>query len=156
MARANAGSTIVTQPVGSQTAPTIVQRALIAIRKISFTSKELTDPERLYQVISQQEQAFASALQALGSSPISVGTLLIGTVFTAAQTLFLSHQLGRPWTGYICTQAQTNPALITTASLPTGATPDKLIALHSVNAGTYDFWIFSLLLFLLLRSTSGA
>lgn len=142
MARANAGSTVVTQPVGSQTSPTIVQRALVSIRKLFFTAKDLEDPERLYQILKQYQDSYTSALQALGSSPWAIGSLQEGVVFTTGQTQYLAHGLGRAWAGVWCTKAAGLPWLYTIAAYPAGVTADKVIPLTSTNAGTYSLVVF--------------
>jgi hypothetical protein len=143
VARANAGSTIVTQPVGSQTAPTVVQRALINIRKLFFTSKDLQDPERLYQVIHQHQQAVVSALNALGTCPLSVGVLIKGLVWAPGETKYLNHGLGRPFQGYICVGSHgPNVWAGVYDAQPVGTTTAQVIPLVQPTAGTFDLWIF--------------
>ena len=135
-------SSIITQPVGSQTAPTVMQRALFAIRKVFFTSADLQEPDKLYQVIRQIDDGVTTALRSVSTSPILNGNLLRGVVFQMGQTIYLNHGLGRVYIGVIATQAIGNPWLYTIAALPMGVTGSQVIPLTSVNAGTYDLWIF--------------
>lgn len=136
------GSSIITQPVGSQTAPTVVQRALFAVKKTFFTSADLQDPDKLYQVIRQLDDALATALRSVSTSPIVNGNLLRGITFTMGQTLYLNHGLGRPYLGVIATQALGNPWSYTIATLPMSVTASQVLPITSTNAGTYDLWIF--------------
>jgi len=100
-------STIVQAPFGTQvTKPTQVARALTAQRRVFFTADDLKDPAKLHQVIYQQGQAAQTALHAVATNPLAVGVLLQGVPFTAGQTQYLNHGLGRPYTGWFVARTQ--------------------------------------------------
>lgn len=111
-----AGSSTIVQPsagqaAGAQVSPVLgktqqLARSLIAVRKQFFTAKDLADPQRLYQVLYQMQQGTTTALHALGSNPMSAGVMLAGVVFTAGQTQYLSHGLGRAYTGWLEARVQ--------------------------------------------------
>jgi hypothetical protein len=138
----NAGSSVVTPSVLPGGQPTIVQRAIISIRKLFFTAKDLADPERLYQVITQQQTAYTSALQALGSTPWAIGNLLEAQVFTTGQTRYIAHGLGKAWTGVICSKALGLPWLYVVAAYPPAVDATKVAPLTSTNAGVFDLIFF--------------
>lgn len=135
------GSTIV-QPVGSQTKPTIVQHALESLRRIFFTSKDLQDPERLYQVVYQIQTNVGRVLRILAQSPIGGGNRITGLVFTAGQTLYVQHGLGHDWSGYFCTRAQGGYPAFQEAALPASTTKTQVLPITAQNAGTFDLYIF--------------
>lgn len=139
---ASGGGSTITQPVGAQTKPTISQRPLTSVRRQRFTSADLQDPERLYQVIADMSNALANAQHQLAQLPIGAGNLLTGWTFTPGQTQYLGHGLGRAWRGWIVTRAQTNAASIKEAPYPSAVTSALVLPLVSANAGVYDFYIF--------------
>lgn len=123
-----AGSSTILQPQSGQapgaavgaslTKTTPVARALIASRQAFFTAKDLQKPERLHQVIYQQGQATQTALHALSSNPMAAGVLLPGLVFTAGQTQYISHGLGRAYSGWEIARTQvTSPSAAPYGSL---------------------------------------
>lgn len=112
-----AGSSTIVQPqngqaAGAQVSPTLgktqqLARSLTSVRKQFFTAEDLKDPSKLHQVIYQVQQGATTALHALGSNPMSSGVMLAGVVFTAGQTQYLNHGLGRAYTGWVTARAQT-------------------------------------------------
>lgn len=136
------GCSVITQPVGSQTKPTISTRAALAIKPARFTSEDLKDPDRLHKVIYDQGQVAANAIHAISSNPLVFGNIIRGKVFTANQTLLIEHRLRRAYQGWLCVRAQGNPWSGVEAALPAAVTSDLAVSLTSVNPGTYDFLVF--------------
>jgi hypothetical protein len=135
------GSTIV-QPVGSQTRPTISQRAIESFRREFFTVKDLEDPERLYQVVYQLQTNAQRMFHILATNPIGGGNLVQGLIFTAGQTLNVQHGLGRDYIGYFCTRAQNGYPAFQEAPLPASVTRSQVLPVTAQNAGTFDLYIF--------------
>jgi hypothetical protein len=140
------GSSTVFQPPYAEqaTKPTLVTRGLIAVRKIFFTAKDLSNPDRLYQVLSQMQAASTAALQALSSSPMSVCVLLQNVSFTASQVQYLNHGLGHAYAGWFPVRSITaNLWTGTEWLLPAGVSSSLVLPLKAGSAGgTFSFVVF--------------
>lgn len=120
----------------------IITTAQTGLQRIFFTSKDLQDPERLYQVLAKMRDFFTQALQPLRQCPLLSGQLLTGQVFQASVPTPVYHGLGRPYVGYIPVLDNGNAPAFSVAALPTGLTASQAISLQTPNAGTYALWIF--------------
>lgn len=138
----NAASSTIAQPVGSQTKPTILSRAAVALRGVFFTSADLQKPDRLYQVISALQTNVASVVRSLASNVTLSSVRLSGNVFWSGQTVLINHGLGRPYLGWYVVRAQGGAASFVEAALPPGVDTSQAIAITSANAGTFDLIVF--------------
>jgi hypothetical protein len=139
----SSGGSIIIQPVGSQTAPTIISKAFTAFRQLFFTAADVKDSEQLYRVLYTMQQNSALTLRILAQSPVGGGNLLVGVVFGSGQTLYLQHGLQTPYTGWWCTRAQgANVASLVEAAFPPSTTPDQILPITSNNAGQFDIYVF--------------
>lgn len=140
-------STVV--PAASTHAANAKQKVLTAaqtgLQKIFFTSADLKDPERLYQVISKLRDFLVQALQPLRSCPILTGNLIQSQSLGATAT-YVDHGLGRPPIGVIAVAGPDraiNDSIRGTLTLPPGVTASQKVAVAAVfSVGTYDLWIF--------------
>lgn len=138
----SSGGSIIIQPVGSQTKPTIISKAFTAFRELFFTADDVKEPQSLYRILYTMQQNSALTLRILSSATIGGGNLLVGVVFTPGQTLYLKHGLATPYTGWWCTRAQGNAQGLVEAAFPASVTPDQVLPLTSSNAGTFDVYVF--------------
>jgi hypothetical protein len=135
-------TTVVVQPVGTQTKATLLQRAFNGMRQVKFTVGDLQDPETHHRILSQFVQHATTVIRTLSEDPTTSGVILRGEVFTAGQTRTLSHGLGRAFVGFRVEHAQgAAPALYTVAQ-PAGVTAQTSITVKSDNAGTYDLRVY--------------
>ena len=58
------------------------------------------------------------------------------------QTVPINHGLGRAYQGFYVIRAQGGAPALVEAALPAGVGANRMIALTSANAGTYDLLIF--------------
>lgn len=137
-----ATSTTIAQSHAAGVKPSVVTRASLGIRQIYFDAGTLQDKGGLYRVIEAIQSNFFLALRALGANPVFQGNLLTGLAFTAATVSTYPHGLGRPWRGYIVTQAVGGYPSFQTAALPTGTNAAQLISLLSANTGTFDLLVY--------------
>lgn len=122
--------------------PLIVKTfAWVSLKLIAFSDKDVVT-DRLPDTLRRLQENILNALGTLITNPVLVGNVLRGITFTAAQTQYLTHGLNRPWQGYVCVRAQTNPAALTDVALAPGQTADRILPILSANAGTYDIYVF--------------
>jgi hypothetical protein len=138
----SSGSSVIVQPVGSQTKATTRSRSGIGVRQVQFTLDDVSDPERLHRVLLHLQSNLVQPLHGIGQNPMLPGNLLQGLVFGAASTLVIAHGLGRPYQGWLCVRQQGNPAVLVETALPTGVSASQMISILSTNAGTYSLWVF--------------
>lgn len=136
------GGSTIAQPVGSQTKPTVTQRALTALRRVQFTIEDVKDPEQLYQILYHQQQAIDAALRTLNSNPTVGGNLLTGNVMHVGVTSYLNHGLGRPWRGVWCCLPLGQPSSFEVVSQPPNVGPELVLPLLPGKSGTYDFYVY--------------
>lgn len=141
-ATGSVASSTIAQPVGSQTKPSVLTRSLIGIRQLFFTSNDLADPEKLYQVIARLQSNLIAAIRPLAENPTLAGVLVTGVVFVGGDTQLVSHGLGRAFAGFYCVDAAGTSWAGKRVASPTGTTAAQMIALTNPTAGTYSFWVF--------------
>lgn len=135
-------STTIVQPVGSQSAVTVLAKAALGLRKVFFTEKEISEPRALYRILHDLQSNLTNAMRVLAGNPTISGNLVQGLVFAANTPLNISHGLGRAYQGFICARAYSVAWYGNEAALPSGATPDRMISLVTISAGTFDLLIF--------------
>lgn len=141
----SAGSSTITQPVGSQTAPTIVTKAANALRQIFFTASDLADPNKLYQVLQRFNASLTAALTVLGQNPLQNGNLILGVAIGNGAQAVIMHGLGRPYVGYLMVNDHgvSGGSIFNIGTLPPGVTTSQAIALvNESSASVFDFWVF--------------
>jgi hypothetical protein len=137
-----ASSSVIAQPVGTQTKPSILSRTAQGLRGVSFTSEDLKDPAKLYKVLYDITANARAAIHGLSQNPLLQGNAVTGITFTGGQTVVINHGLGRAYNGYHPINDNGNIWSGKIGALPSGVTSSQCIALTSTNAGTFDFWIF--------------
>lgn len=141
--QARPGCSVIVQPVGAQTKPTITSQAQDIFRVLQLASTDVDSPEKVASLLLRIQQNLNLALRPIAQNPIATSLNLIrGLVFTGGQTRFIAHGLGHAYQGWWCCRAQTNPAVLVEAALPTGTTPAQFLGITSTNAGTYDIIVF--------------
>jgi hypothetical protein len=152
-------STVV--PAASTLAANAKQKVLTAaqtgLQKIFFTSADLQDPNRLYQVISKLRDFITQALQPLRSCPILTGNLVQAQKFSPGGTTLVQHGLGRPFVGAIPlipafspigNASNTIPVSYAYNTLPAGLTSSTHVALYAQSSQLpgspwqADVWVF--------------
>ncbi len=141
-ATGSVASSTIAQPVGSQTKPSVITRSLIGIRQLFFTSKDLADPTKLYQVISRLQSNLVAAIRPLSENPTLAGNLLTGLSFTGGTALNISHGLGRPFVGFYCVDVVGAAWAGQRVALPPGVTSKQMIAIQTANTCTASLWVF--------------
>lgn len=142
MPASNAGSSTIVQPVGSQSKPTILTRALQGLRKTFFTGSDLQNPQQLHKVLTDLQTNTALAVKPLAENPLLSGTRVAGVAFTSGQTRTLNHGLGRAYQGYHTVNDSGVNWTGFVANNPSGVSKDQCITLTSPTTGTWDFWVF--------------
>lgn len=136
------GSSVITQPVGSQTAPSVLSRAANTLHEMFHDGASLTDPAELSRVLRLLSSNVAAALRVLGANPILFGNHCRGIQMTNGTISLIAHGLNRPWQGYICTRMVSASAIFAEGAMPTGTTTSQFLALSSLATGTFDFYVF--------------
>jgi hypothetical protein len=137
-----AGSGVKPMPAGAPLS--ISTKPWVTLRRADFNTKDMADPERLYQVLTKMQEAILSVLGVVVTNQMVPGNIIRTVTFTSNSTQMLAHGLGRSWQGYVCIRAQAGsgaPAF-TDVALASGLTNDIVLPLHSANAGTYDIYVF--------------
>jgi hypothetical protein len=138
-----ASSSTVIQPVGSQTATTVLTKALLGLKQIYFTSETVKSAERLYWVLRAIQNNVADAFGPLARNPMLAGNLIEGLAFTGGTPRGVTHGLGRaPTPGIICTKAVGGGWQGQIATQPAGVTTAQQLWLTNPSSGTFDLWIF--------------
>lgn len=133
---------VLSKPPAAGAPASISTKAWAAFRQVFFTVGDVTDAGKLYTVLDRLQKNLVAIFGVVTTNAIIPGNIIRGVVFTAGQTQYLAHGLGRPWQGYFCVRAQTNPAVFTDVAYATGTTADSILPLLSGNAGTYDIYVF--------------
>lgn len=136
------GSSVIVQPVGSQTAPTTLTRNGLAIRQVQFSAESLKDSAELYRVLTNLQRNYTDALRTVGTSPIVEVNIIRAVVFQTGQTQMISHGLGRAYQGWMVVRAQGLVASMVEGALLAGLSATQVLPLTSANAGTYDIMVF--------------
>ena len=141
-------STVV--PAASLLAANAKQKVLTAaqtgLQRIFFTSADLKDPERLFQVIAKLRDFITQALQPLRSCPILTGNLLQSQALTTTGPTYVDHGLGRAPVGVIATSGPSRDiadSIRGGLTLPVNVTAAQKVAVQAKTTnGSYDLWIF--------------
>lgn len=140
---ARPGCSIIVQPIGNQTKPTIYSKAQDVFRLLQLSSSDVGDAKSLASWLQRLQQNVALAFRPIAQNPFATSVnILQGVVFTGGQTLLLAHGLGHAYMGWWCVRARTNAASLVEAALPTGANAAQVLPITSANAGTYDIAVF--------------
>jgi hypothetical protein len=142
---ASRGSSTVVQPSAAQGKATVISRSMQGIKQVFFTSSDLKDPDKLYQVVSKLQDFIRQALRPLTTCPLLVGNLLANQSLTGGTTAYLNHGLGRPPVGVIVVAGPTrdiNDTIAGTLALPAQVTASQQVGVQSATSGTYSFWVF--------------
>jgi hypothetical protein len=140
--RGGGATTVVVQPVATQTKATVLTRAFNGLKQVKFSQDDLADPETHHRLLTQIVQHTASVARSLSEDPTLAGVILQGLVFTAGMTRTLSHGLGRAYVGFRVEHADgAAPALYTVAQ-PAGVTSATSITIKSDNAGTFSVRVY--------------
>ncbi len=140
MATPARGSSIIAT-VGGQT-PTVTSSSWAPIKRTFFTAKDVADPESLYKVLYKLQENFHALAKPLSQNAAIPANRHTGIVFTAGQTLYIQHRLGRAFQGYHCVRAQGGFPSFMEAAFPAGTDASSILPLTSQNAGTFDLLIF--------------
>ena len=124
--------------------------AQAAAASVNPTTLSVQDPKQLARHVSDLQRQILQLSRALERVPISVGKFITVTVsgqstaaipFTSGTSLYLSHELGRPFVGYLVT-GQTDFGSLKEVALLAGQTPDKFIALQSNVTAKFNVYVF--------------
>lgn len=136
------GSSTIVEPVGSQTAVTVISRAATALRQLLFSAEDVKTPETLYRVLTAIQRNVLSAFTPIAQNPTVQGVLLSGVTFTGAVDITINHGLGRAYQGYYAVADSGVHWTGFSKANPPGVGTDKCITLHAGGAGTWSFWVY--------------
>jgi hypothetical protein len=116
----------------------------VTLRRAFFTIAEVSDATKLYDVLNRMQESTEQILGVVSTNQLIPGNIIRSVTFTAAQTQYLAHGLGRQWQGYFCVRAQSGSGapVFTDVAYASGVGGDSVVPLKSANAGTYDIYVF--------------
>lgn len=135
----------IAQPVGSQTRPTILSRASVALQKLFFTAASIENPDGLYRVLHLMQQNVALVVRVLASNPTLSCNVLTGESFSSGATRVIPHGLGRAYHGFYPLNAQgAAPAIyiVPAPATEVGVLASQAIILKSDNTLTCDLLVY--------------
>ena len=132
---------VISTVAGSKVVSTIRSSTATA-RRPKFVTEHLRDPVLMTKMLNELVDYVDHATRFVSSSPLLAYNIIEDIVFTAGQTKYLDHGLGRPCTKFIVVASFTADWSGRRVALAAGLTASQSIGIRSTNAGTYSFLVF--------------
>jgi len=111
------------------------------VRKVRVNAEELSDPAKHAETIAKIQDNLEQATHDARHCPFVQGTLTEELTFTAGETKYVNHRLGREFSG-VWIVYKTAYSDYKIGSLPSALSPSQSIPLTMQNADTFRFWVF--------------
>lgn len=125
--------------------PQIVSKTGITQVRTRLTADQAKDPAQVVRALSDLQSAIEDSTQPLRTDPEARAIYIRGVPFVGGATKTLTHNLGRPFTGYRVTRTYADASaaiVLRDGTLPSGCLPENSIALIANVSGTADIKIF--------------
>jgi hypothetical protein len=134
--------TTVVSIVAGKKVMTTARSVTSSSKRPTFTSEMVADKSLMTKVLNDLVDWIEHQTEPASASPLLSACLLQGITFTAGQTQYLKHNLGRPFKNFVAVDALTADWSGRRVALATGLSASTHIGIRSTNAGTYSFLVF--------------
>ncbi len=136
-------STTIISNVAGKKVVSAVKSVVATIKRPTFIVEHLENRPLMTKMLNDLVGYIDHATEPANKSPLMSANILQDIVFTAGQTQYLKHGLGRPFVGFICISAfvaDWSGRKVSLASAKLSAS--DVIGIRSTNAGQYSFLVF--------------
>lgn len=113
--------------------------------QVRVTAQDVQDPIRLAKVLTDMQQATQQSTRSARTNPLNAGGVVLQSVsFVGGVTKVLTHNMGRPFTGYLLTRtySATGAMILKDGVLPQGLTTSQALAVIATQTGVVDVLVF--------------
>lgn len=119
-----------------------IKNVVASVKKPLFVLEHMTNHNLMIRQLNNLVDWVGEQVQPAVKSPLLSCTILQDIVFTATQTQYLQHGLGRPFIGFIVVNAFVADWSGRRVALAAGLSTSQYIGIRSTNAGVYSFLVF--------------
>ena len=114
----------------------------LAAKRPVFTQEGLQNRQVQVRQMNELVRFVIDMTKTAQANPLNSAVIIQNVAMTGGVTYQIPHSLGRAYTGWLVTRAQTAAWAGYETALATGLTADRYIALVTSTTGTFDFIMY--------------